>query len=109
MDSILKDMWRGNLNGQIQSFKLTPETAKLFEQRADTREKLASQLTEEQQQLLFEYDIAFELFMEACQCQSFQCGFRTATKLMTEVFYEDDRLPPLPRNRTSKPTKNKKS
>ena len=84
-ESIIKELWLGNLAPSEKPYTADPEYRKLTDKRFKIRDKLCKTLTDEQLKLFEEYDDTLENCSSVLSTEAFSIGVSIGSKLILEI------------------------
>ncbi|MBE6644665.1 MAG: hypothetical protein E7612_04705 [Ruminococcaceae bacterium] len=91
MKKIIDELWYGNISSEGAFRISTKEDKKLMREISSYYDKLSSELTNTQKELLKKFDDCYAELIALAENQSFNYGFRLGAKIVIEI-YNDESL-----------------
>ncbi len=88
MQSVIKELWHGNICPQENGVCNTPEIQELHHRLSEIGAELENALTEDQLQLLYKYKIVRDDYQIASEAEAFAYGYKLGTSIAVESLYQ---------------------
>lgn len=88
MNSVIKELWHGNIVPQDDSRNNSPEMKQLMEYIARHHDDLLKTMTDEQKEIFEKFDACWNEYTSLSETAIFEYAFRLGMKMGIEPLYE---------------------
>ena len=88
MKSIIKELWRGNINPQEDSRNNSPEMKQLMEYMARHHDDLLKTMTDEQKEIFEKFEDCWSEYASYTEEAIFEYAFKLGTQIAIETLSE---------------------
>ena len=88
MNSVIKELWHGNIEPQSDSRNNSPEMKQLVEYIARHHEDLLKTMTGEQKEIFEKFDACWSEYVNLAEEAIFEYAFRLGMRMGIEPLYE---------------------
>ena len=88
MNSMIKELWHGNIVPQDDSRNNSPEMKQLMEYIARHHDDLLKTMTDEQKEIFEKFDACWSEYADLAEEAIFEYGFRLGMRIGIETLYE---------------------
>ena len=85
MESIIEELYYGNITPAERSFRRTGEYAHILQLVTQNEEKLLATMTDEQKELFEKYTDCVREYQTITDCLLFQNSFKLGARMMVEI------------------------
>ena len=90
MNSTLEELWHGNISPQENSRNNTPKMKQLMEYMARHHESLLKSVTDEQKDILEQFDDCWSEYASLAEEAIFVYAFRLGAQMMLEILRKEN-------------------
>ena len=91
MESIIKELWHGNVIPQDDSRNNSPEMKKLIEYMSRHHDALVNTMTDEQKELFIKFDDCWSEYMSLAEAAIFEYAFKLGMNIAIESLFENSK------------------
>ena len=88
MNSVIRELWHGNIVPQDDSRNNSPEMKQLMEYIARHHDDLLKAMTDEQKEIFEKFDACWSEYSSLVEEAIFEYGFRLGLRMAIETLYE---------------------
>ena len=88
MNSVIKELWYGNIVPQSDSTNYSPEMKRLMEYIARHHDELLKTMTDEQKEIFEKFDACWSEYASLAEESIFEYAFRLGMKMVVEMLLE---------------------
>lgn len=88
MNSVIKELWYGNIVPQSDSRNNSPEMKRLMEYIARHHDELLKTMTDEQKEVFEKFDACWSEYANLAEEAIFEYAFRLGMKMVVEMLLE---------------------